>query len=45
MPPFSCYPIIRYTISDLTIQKKLSVKDTKKITGNNKKSNKVEASM
>ena len=36
MPPFSCYPVIRYTISDLTIQKKLSVKDTKKITGNNK---------
>ena len=26
-----------YTTSDLTIQKKLSVKDTKKITGNNKK--------
>ena len=29
--------IVRYTISDLTIQKKLSVKDTKKITGNKKK--------
>ena len=37
MPPFSCYPVIKYTISDLTIQEKLSVKDTKKITGNNKK--------